>query len=297
MLTMVMERDAKTDPWERIPAPVWRLFDATEKLLLAVREGSREWSCPVVELHLWDYSYCPNAGIEWPEHWPDTREQQVAGPIIPLAPPGPGHLKVYRQEDKPIMCVEKTASTQGRAFSVFLLATETPLVDKITERLRTEDRQCVVFERGIKYAAIKRVPLPGEQFWLGPNCPSSRIPPSILDTVLEPILVLECPDPWAMVLGSGAPALVVYRNGLAILGGSRCITFDETNSAQWTQLLGMLHEIEESSSSLTLGTDQTSFRWKFWPIAGAEPKKVSVYGNMRRYVEKHPIPDHILNPK
>lgn len=277
------KKNGNDDHLKVLPGVVWRIFAATEDLFSLVQDSATVWTHSIVEMYLWDYSYCPNAGIEWPATWPDAS----GSPVVV------GQNKIFRQEGRPYMCVERKSSVQGRAFSVMLPATELVEAQKIAKRLREEDRMCVVFH-GIKYSAMMRFPMPGEKYWKGQECPSAMLPASVFDQP-TPILVLEMPNPWAMVMGAEAPLLIVYSNGAAILAGSKTLSLDE-GIAPWKKLLGLLRNAAESSSSISYCTDQTCFRWIFWERPGDDSSKktISVYGDLREYVEAHPIPKEIL---
>lgn len=249
----------------------------------------------MVELHLWDYNYCPNAGIAWPSHWPVAEEGEEEAPGVPRAP---GGTRVYRQADKPLMCVEVKSSVTGRAFSVFLPEKEREEATRIITRVLREDRMCVVFG-GIKYSAIMRVPLPGEEWWLRKGCASSHLPPELLPRT-PPVLVLQMPDPWATAMGSEAPALVVYSDGLAVFGGTKCMRFNTGTFAPWDALLALLKEMPASHASLSNWTDQPETIWSFWGVPGDDStkKRISVYGDMQGHVNEYgPIPDNILANK
>jgi hypothetical protein len=108
--------------------------------------------------------------------------------------------------------------------------------------------------------------------------------------------VLQMPDPWAQVMGSEAPAVVLYEGGLCLLAGTKSVMVD-LHSGPCATVLQQLATMTAGRYSATYCTDQPSYSWIYWAVPGdASTKKVvSVYGDMTGFVaEAGPIPDDYL---
>eukprot|EP01106_Pelomyxa_sp_JSP_P001210 TRINITY_DN1181_c0_g1_i1.p1 TRINITY_DN1181_c0_g1~~TRINITY_DN1181_c0_g1_i1.p1 ORF type:complete len:246 (-),score=31.58 TRINITY_DN1181_c0_g1_i1:69-806(-) len=242
------------------------------QLMDTCNAASRDWVPPVLEVHLWDYSYCPNKGLEWPAHWP-----------------------TLGSTDKPYVMMERKSSVAGRAFSAFLPSSERAEVDKMMAHIRSSSRACVLFE-GIKYSAIMRVPLPGERHWLGNKCGSAALPETVLPQS-PPVLVVHMSNPWAMVLGAEAPPLVVYEDGLCVMAGACKCTQIKFDLKEWVSLLDVLGSLSEAEYSASDCTDQPHYSWTYWSEPGnvSTRKTISVYGDLHRFVQQAgPIPESFL---
>jgi hypothetical protein len=94
------------------------------------RPGSTEWTPKYVEVMLWDYSYAPEASIQWPTDWPSLKSDR--------------------------------AVKRGKSYSIFL---DGSLIPKLREFLATRKERGAIEVDGKKMAASYRFTFPGEPRW------------------------------------------------------------------------------------------------------------------------------------
>jgi len=91
---------------------------------------SKEWTPKYVEVMLWDYSYAPEASIQWPQDWPSLNSDR--------------------------------AIKRGDSYSIFL---DGALLPKLREFLASQKEKGAVEIEGKKMAASYRFTFPGERAW------------------------------------------------------------------------------------------------------------------------------------
>jgi hypothetical protein len=92
--------------------------------------NSKEWIPKYVEVMLWDYSYAPEASIQWPKAWPALHSDR--------------------------------ALKRGDSYSIFL---DGALLPELREFLATRNERGAVEVEGHKMAASYRFTFPGEPAW------------------------------------------------------------------------------------------------------------------------------------
>ena len=92
--------------------------------------NSKEWTPKYVEVMLWDYSYAPEASIQWPKDWPSLNSDR--------------------------------AFKRGDSYSIFL---DGSLIPKLREFLATRKQKGAVKIDGKKLAVSTRFVFPGEPTW------------------------------------------------------------------------------------------------------------------------------------
>ena len=92
--------------------------------------NSKEWTPKYVEVMLWDYSYAPEASIQWPNDWPSLSSDR--------------------------------AFKRGDSYSIFM---DGLLLPKLRDFLATQKRSGAVAIAGKKMAASYRFTFPGERYW------------------------------------------------------------------------------------------------------------------------------------